>query len=308
MAWIYLAESADSPLPSRPGCVLSPTVKVTDTLSLSCFPGWQAVICLMPQSGTTCELCHQRRFLSSTSSTADSLARTSALQELEKAWAEVDRDYSSKLSASLANFDPDSSSWKTSQLSLFEDSTRFSWNSLRWGSIVDGRLYQPQKWAPRTFAKDSGFLPTPAASEYGSSNNGTRDGVTEYRLKGKPSLSTMARRIPTPWASDGEKGGPNQNLHGEPSLAALAVRMPTPCSRDGKDGLTPNRHGRHSPSVAVAVAVAESGHRGYLNPRFVEVMMGYPIGWTALEDWATQWLLKVRGKRSCDSPVSQEVL
>jgi len=48
----------------------------------------------------------------------------------------------------------------------------------------------------------------------------------------------------------------------------------------------------------VAVAVAEAGHRGYLNPRFVEVMMGYPIGGSELGSLETAWFRKQRGKRS----------
>jgi hypothetical protein len=149
---------------------------------------------------------------------------------------------------------------------------------------------------------ESGFLPTPAASEYGS-NQSPSPGAQV-----RPSLSSMARKIPTPRASDGSKGGPNQSLHGEPSLTSLAVSFPTPAARDGKDGWTPKRHGRHSPSVAVAVAVAvaESGHRGFLNPRFVEVLMGLPIGWTRLEDWATAWFRSQRGKRLSASQESEE--
>lgn len=36
------------------------------------------------------------------------------------------------------------------------------------------------------------LLPTLTASSYGTSNNGTRDGVTEFNLKGKPSLASLA--------------------------------------------------------------------------------------------------------------------
>ncbi len=62
------------------------------------------------------------------------------------------------------------------------------------------------------------------------------------------------------------------------------------------------RHGKHSPSVAVA----ERGHTGFLNSAFVEVMMGYFVGWTALEDWATQWFHSKRERLSNDSLASKE--
>ena len=39
---------------------------------------------------------------------------------------------------------------------------------------------------------------------------------------------------------------------------------------------------------------------GQLNPTWVEWLMGYPSGWTALEDWAMQWFRPKRGKRSKD--------
>lgn len=35
-------------------------------------------------------------------------------------------------------------------------------------------------------------LPTLTASTYGSSNNGTRDGETRYKTRGKPSLDSLA--------------------------------------------------------------------------------------------------------------------
>jgi len=52
------------------------------------------------------------------------------------------------------------------------------------------------------------LLPTLSAAGYGTGNNGTRDGETEFNLKGKPSLETMAKRglLPT-LTIDGKNGG-----------------------------------------------------------------------------------------------------
>jgi hypothetical protein len=124
-------------------------VNVSDTLNPFYFAGCNQASCLLRRFGTTFELSSANSYLSSTSYREDFHARTSALQELERAWKEADQAYFSKSFASLASFDPDSFSWRTSQLSLFGGLTEFSWSSLRWGSIVDGRLYQPQKWEPR---------------------------------------------------------------------------------------------------------------------------------------------------------------
>ena len=106
----------------------------------------------------------------SKSSAAASPVRTSALQELEQAWMESDLDSFEKSCDSLANYDPDSSSWKTCQLSLFGGLTEFSWESLRWGTIVDGRLYQPARLEPRTSENDGSYLPTPQARDWKDGN------------------------------------------------------------------------------------------------------------------------------------------
>jgi hypothetical protein len=210
MAWIYLAELEESVSHSSHGSEPSLIVKTIDTLNRFYCLGSANKNCLLHQSGMTCRHCGLVTSRPWILSSEDSPVRTSALRELERAWTEADQGYFSRSFASLANFDRDSFSRKTSQLSLFGGLTEFSWSSLRWGTIVDGRLYQPQRWEPRTSESDGSYLlPTPADSEYGSSNNGTRDGVTEYATKGKPSLSTMARKnslADSDSASDGEVG------------------------------------------------------------------------------------------------------
>jgi hypothetical protein len=304
MAWIYLAESTDSLSPWLPGSRREPIVRLIGTRGRSCSISCSEGFSQSDRFGITSERLGAVIFpFLLTQSMADRRARTSAWRALLGALRASEADLCLQLSNSLAIAHPESCSWKTSQLSLFGGSTRFYWDSMRWGMMHAGLLFQPEKWEPRTFEKGSGFLPTPTAVEYGTGGNGVRAGTQKQII----SLSTRARRfIPTPRASDGAKGGPNQTQHGEPTLAALAVRLPTPCARDGKDGLTPKRHGRNSPSVAVAVAVAESGHPGYLNPRFVEVMMGYPIGWTVLSDWGTRLFRKRAAKRLKDSLASKE--
>lgn len=320
MAWIYLAESAESLSDYRNGSDRSPIVNLISTRGrfFSSFKWGGASQSL--QSGEMSPRLEGGAFLSPwTSLVAASPARISALQEMESAWKESEAAFSLKSRDSLANYDRDSFSWKTSQLSLFGGLTAFSWSSLRWGMIVDGQLYQPANLAPHTCEKGGGYLPTPTASQYGSNQSLGSEKVrpslqSMVRLPApKVSRSSYSRQkngtvsldliglagrwIPTPKSSDGSKGGPNCVFgDGSPQLPALAARfLPTPAARDYKDGLTPKRHGRHSPSVAVAVA--EAGHPGYLNPRFVEVLMGYPVGWTNLQSWATQFVHRRWRKR-----------
>jgi hypothetical protein len=136
----------------------------------------------------TCEHSQPHYFQKSTSSRAASHARTLALQEMERVWEENEAGYSLRSSDSLASYDRDSFSWKTCQLSLFGGLSAFSWSSLRSGTIVGGRLFQPQKLEPVTFARDGGFVPTPTATDYKRSYYKQPGGWKTYAL---PTLAKM---------------------------------------------------------------------------------------------------------------------
>jgi len=75
------------------------------------------------------------------------------------------------------------------------------------------------------------LLPTPHARDWKDSH------VVDDR---RPSCDDdlpkrLARLLPTPRATDGAKGGPNQAQGGKPALAAIAVELlPTPTSTDAK--------------------------------------------------------------------------
>jgi hypothetical protein len=158
-----------------------------------------------------------------------------------------------------------------------------------------------------------GLLPTPAASPYGTSNNGDPgDGRGQYRLKGKPSLETMASRNlwPTPRAEDGESTGMSGKRLAagrKPDNLASAVRWPTPKSTvsgpdyarlgrpssDGGDDLVTAVARESWPSPAArdwrsGRGRLPNGHApqlpevagGQLNPSWVEWLMGLPEGWT----------------------------
>jgi hypothetical protein len=117
---------------------------------------------------------------------------------------------------SFAQYDPDTSSWRTSQLSFEIDSLGepSSPTFTKWGSMRNGRLYERPILAPRIGAKGSTSWPTPRA--------------------------TMARMRTNP----GRPGRPNLNLE---------------------------------------EAVGNTGEGlGYLNPQWVEWLMGFPVGWCSL--------------------------
>ena len=130
-----------------------------------------------------------------------------------------------------------------------------------------GTAYQLAPLAPLTAGTASGLLRTPAATEYGSSQNGIngKGGRFERPSAGTPSLSTMARKglWPTPQAGDGmgsrnemgavqralEQGANPETLRtltrpsgakAALSLATAAKMWPTPTASTGGDGQRPD--------------------------------------------------------------------
>lgn len=85
--------------------------------------------------------------------------------------------------------------------------------------------------------ESSSAWPTPAATSYGSSNNGCPgDGREEYATRGKPSLETMARENwPTPTsalASNGARTTEREATNGPNLREVVAKNWPTPRAED----------------------------------------------------------------------------
>jgi hypothetical protein len=185
------------------------------------------------------------------SSVEDSPARTSAL--LVTAQGSLGRAAASGASttASSAKSGRRGSSSKTSAPFALEDWTECSGNSLRSGMTRSGTAYPLPPLARLTGEIESGLLPTPSASSYGSNRGGAAGRVGPVRH----SLQSMAK-------------------HG---------LWPTPTSRDWKDGSAASC--RNVPvNCLLGRAVHQGSHApGSLNPAFVEWLMGFPLGWTVLE-------------------------
>ena len=175
-------------------CAMS---KMTDMHSQFFCPECQQPTYPMPQFGTMCEHLSLTYFQNPlTLCTEVSLARTLALQEIEKAWQVSEADFSLKSSDWCVSYDQDSFSWRTSQLSLFGGLIEFSWSSLRSGMILGGQLFQPQKLVPRIFENDGFYLPTPTASDYGKNQGRKQDNTPSGRSR--YSLTYRARRGEVP--------------------------------------------------------------------------------------------------------------
>jgi hypothetical protein len=222
------------------------------------------------------------------SSREGSPARTSQLQESKReSVKEPAADYGQKSLDLLASYDPDTQSWRTSQLSLVETTgnglAEFSETWPRSGMTRNGTAYRLPNLARTITEIGSGLLPTPAATEYGSNQGGSAGRVGKIRH----SLSSMARNNlwQTPVADDAvlRKIG-KFNSRGEPKLSAQVKMYPTP-RRCQTGAASENRLKDKFPNLEKVLS--EMGERGHLNPQWVEWLMGYPIGHTDLKDLET---------------------
>ena len=239
---------------------------------------------------------------------------------------------------SLASYDPGTSSWKTSQLSLFEALTECSVTWPRSGTMRGGTAYPLPPSAPLTVETGStwsrGEYPTPSATDYGTSQN-EGEVPHERPTAGTPSLSTWARSLapnpeqwPTPTASRSNQLSRSHDRQGEPLLAGQALKSwPTPTKQDGSNHGSTSQQERNSkplnalaaswptptagdaeasgsrnanpdseahPGTSLTDATCRAGHqppttcthggecKPALNPRFVEWLQGFPMGWTEL--------------------------
>lgn len=101
------------------------------------------------------------------------------------------------------------------------------------------------------------LLPTPSASFASTTANFRPDGTPYGEGYGKTLLDAV-RLLPTPRASDAEKGGPNQRgSKGDLMLpSAVAQLLPTPTASDGER--TSSSYGRGNPTLTGAITSPQS--------------------------------------------------
>src|SRR5581483_5535425 len=150
---------------------------------------------------------------------------------------------------------------KTSAPFDLADWTKCSGRSLRSGMTRSGTVYPLPPLAPLTAGTESG-------SQHGSKDGWPTPSASVAQLGEKPGTWLERRERLKVTANNGNGAG---------MPLTIAVQMwPTPAARDWKDGGHPSEYARKSPALA-----AQAG--GSLNPTWVEWLMGFPLGWTALE-------------------------
>ena len=100
---------------------------------------------------------------------------------------------------SFASYDPATSSWRTSRVSLDGEWETYSETWPPSGTTRNGTAYRRPSSVPPIYATGSGLLPIPSAVSYGTNQGGGMGRVGPVR----PSLETMARYDlwPTPRSS-----------------------------------------------------------------------------------------------------------
>ena len=203
--------------------------------------------------------------LPSMSSQAGFRAKTSAMQESKLEWVrERDQGYGLRLSDLLANYDPITSSWRTSQHCFLaqvngvaDGLAEFSetWPSA--GMMQNGKTYRRQPWALPIAENASGLWPTPTKSALFPPTGAALD-ARRQMTRGVPLSEAVARKLwPTPQKSDNRDRG---------NLSSPAVI----------------RRATIGKQLMLSQVVSETS--GALNPMWVEWLMGFPQGWTDLAD------------------------
>ena len=219
-----------------------------------------------------------------------------------------------RLTVGFAVFDRASSSWKTSQGSLFADLSASQRPWPKRGILLHGTAFELPKRELRTVASGSSwseFYPTPSAVSYGSSQN---EGQVPHDRpsRGTPSLKTWAKSWH--WATRANWATPTGSSHKGTGRQGIETRQSwlpmqaeheffrawaTPVAADSKGGLPKHTKGGRSlradqmeffhrflPDLATGMdgqlsskpndgISSQPSQNRKLNPRFVAWLMGW---------------------------------
>ena len=208
----------------------------------------------------------------------DSLAKTLALPETEPVLRERSPLSGYRCSVSFGRFDLVTSLWKTPPNLFGMDSTLSSAAWSRAGTMRNGVCWARPTWVRLISGSDAGFLVgTPTTKERRPSEKSKRKTPTLGELE----------RIPTPTVS-GNHNRKGLSKNSGDGLATFVKKQMwrTPIASQGRqDGQLKkyaskpsSKTGRNDRQIKLSDQVG-----GKLNPAFVEWLMMFPIGFTALK-------------------------
>jgi len=234
-----------------------------------------------------------------TSSAADTPANHSAPQENDEAQTTHDT-YGLGYETPLAHYDPDTQSWKTLEdISLWGEQPLLE-SLPKSGMTRNGALYQQPDWVRPIDVTALSLWPTPTAVTRPMEGN-----VRMYRAKIEAGEMTEAEaaailgksvweaqgKVPTVWptptVNDAKNVNPKPNRRPGLVSAVNNAKWPTPLAQGGGGSGHWNKvekmylDGQITYEEKMAL---QAGRGGKLNPMWVEWLMGFPIGWTDLED------------------------
>ena len=255
------------------------------------------------------------------SSLGDSLVRTSATPGSASASKASAAGSGRSTPESFAKWDHDTSSWRTSQLSLFADSTLCSPTFTRSGSMRSGKLFERPTLERPTEGSECLSWPTPDAmvandGQDVESYQARRRRLQEKHRNGNGAglvLAMAAKMWPTPnvvedrgspevWQARRERLKAANPALGDLHLGlSIAAKMwPTASASDGKGSAQigqrkgqlseaaeqkfPSLQARRTPAAGVDTSTPSL----VLNPQFVEALMGWPIGHSDCGSLATE--------------------
>lgn len=196
-----------------------------------------------------------------------SRARTSVRPDTEPALTESAAGFGERWHALFVKFDPDTYSWRTHGC-LFEEVLPESSVSLpQWGLIAGGVCWELSTSARTITENGLGLWPTP----HGFSPDGKSNGPSGNELGRAVNRSLF----PTPTATNTKANHMRGADNGKPRESRNYLATPT--ARDWRSGKASQATlDKNSRPLSEQIG-------GSLNPRWVEWLMGWPIGWTNLE-------------------------
>jgi len=226
-----------------------------------------------------------------TSSAEASHVKTFPTRETAPDWPASALVCGGKCYEPFAWYDPSTQSWRTWQRCLIEGWATFSGDWPRAGMTRNGIAYQRSPLAPLTDVTESFLWPTPDVVSAKHPGMVTTSGGQKHL----PQAVNEQQIWPTPSTRDWKDTpgmalvGPDGRNRNDQLARRVYSTYPTPASQSGGGchGLGGGSGANKKLREMFGEEVGKQMASGQLNPRWVEWLMGYPLGWTALKDSET---------------------